>query len=50
MSEDPDVVSRRIARESLDRDDPTGWFENLYAAAAEGPRSSRGIAVRRTSC
>jgi SAM-dependent methyltransferase len=36
MSEDPDVVSRRIARESLDRDDPTGWFENLYAAAAEG--------------
>ncbi|TCC30384.1 class I SAM-dependent methyltransferase [Kribbella sindirgiensis] len=36
MTEDPDVVSRRIARESLDRDDPTGWFENLYAAAAEG--------------
>lgn len=36
MPEDPDVVSRRIARESLDRDDPTGWFENLYAAAAEG--------------
>ncbi|NIK59748.1 class I SAM-dependent methyltransferase [Kribbella shirazensis] len=36
MAEDPDVVSRRIARESLDRDDPTGWFENLYAAAAEG--------------
>ncbi|MFI5695256.1 class I SAM-dependent methyltransferase [Kribbella sp. NPDC051586] len=36
MSEDPDVVSRRIARESLERDDPTGWFEHLYAAAAEG--------------
>ncbi|NUR98544.1 MAG: class I SAM-dependent methyltransferase [Kribbellaceae bacterium] len=36
MTEDPDVVSRRIAHESLDRDDPTGWFENLYAAAAEG--------------
>ncbi|MFF0343303.1 class I SAM-dependent methyltransferase [Kribbella sp. NPDC004875] len=36
MTEDPDVVSRRIARESLDRDDPTGWFENLYAAAADG--------------
>ncbi|WP_350276284.1 class I SAM-dependent methyltransferase [Kribbella sp. HUAS MG21] len=36
MAEDPDVVSRRIAKESLDRDDPTGWFENLYAAAAEG--------------
>ncbi|WP_432893756.1 class I SAM-dependent methyltransferase [Kribbella sp. CA-245084] len=36
MSEDPDVVSRRIAHESIDRDDPTGWFEHLYAAAAEG--------------
>ncbi|WP_371402227.1 class I SAM-dependent methyltransferase [Kribbella sp. NBC_00662] len=36
MNEDPDVVSRRIAHESLDRDDPTGWFEHLYAAAAEG--------------
>ncbi|MFF0268142.1 class I SAM-dependent methyltransferase [Kribbella sp. NPDC004536] len=36
MTEDPDVASRRIAREALDRDDPTGWFENLYAAAAEG--------------
>jgi SAM-dependent methyltransferase len=36
MNEDPDVASRRIARESLDCDDPTGWFEQLYAAAAEG--------------
>ena len=36
MAEDPDVVSRRIARESLDRDDPTGWFEQLYSAASEG--------------
>ncbi|GAA1162321.1 methyltransferase domain-containing protein [Kribbella jejuensis] len=36
MTEDPEVATRRIARESLDRDDPTGWFENLYAAAAEG--------------
>ncbi|MER7247426.1 methyltransferase domain-containing protein [Kribbella sp. NPDC000426] len=36
MSEDPDVVSRRIARESIGRDDATGWFEQLYAAAAEG--------------
>ena len=36
MAEDPDVVSRRIARESLDRDDPTGWFEQLYSAAADG--------------
>jgi len=34
--EDPDVVSRRIARESLDQDDPTGWFERLYSAASEG--------------
>ena len=36
MTEDPDVVSRRIAQESLDRDDPTGWFEHLYSAASEG--------------
>ncbi len=35
-AEDPDVVSRRIARESLDRDDPTGWFERLYSAASDG--------------
>ncbi|TCO20500.1 methyltransferase family protein [Kribbella steppae] len=35
-AEDPDVVSRRIARESLDQDDPTGWFERLYSAASEG--------------
>lgn len=36
MTEDPDVVSRRIARESLAQDDPTGWFERLYSAAEEG--------------
>ncbi|MEU8225289.1 class I SAM-dependent methyltransferase [Kribbella sp. NPDC048915] len=36
MTEDPDVVTRRIARASLDRADATGWFEDLYAAAAEG--------------
>ncbi|TDD13249.1 class I SAM-dependent methyltransferase [Kribbella turkmenica] len=35
-AEDPDVVSRRIARESLDQDDPTGWFERLYSAALDG--------------
>lgn len=35
-AEDPDVVTRRIARESLDQDDPTGWFERLYSAASEG--------------
>ncbi|TCC47567.1 class I SAM-dependent methyltransferase [Kribbella capetownensis] len=34
--EDPDVVSRRIARESLSQDDPTGWFDRLYAAAEDG--------------
>jgi SAM-dependent methyltransferase len=36
MSDDPDAVARRIARGSIDRDDPTGWFEQLYAAAADG--------------
>jgi SAM-dependent methyltransferase len=35
-AEDPDLVARRIARESLDQDDPTGWFERLYSAASEG--------------
>ncbi|GAA1716061.1 hypothetical protein GCM10009745_75640 [Kribbella yunnanensis] len=34
MSEDPELETRRIAHESLDRDDPTGWFENLYSAAS----------------
>jgi SAM-dependent methyltransferase len=33
---DPDVATRRIARESLDQDDPTGWFERLYSAAEDG--------------
>ncbi|TDO44285.1 methyltransferase family protein [Kribbella sp. VKM Ac-2527] len=36
MTEDPDVVSRRIAHESLAEDDPTGWFERLYSAAVDG--------------
>jgi 2-polyprenyl-3-methyl-5-hydroxy-6-metoxy-1,4-benzoquinol methylase len=36
MSEDPDVQAQRLARESLARDDATGWFENLYAAASGG--------------
>jgi SAM-dependent methyltransferase len=35
-AEDPDVVAQRIARESLDQDDPTGWFERLYSAASDG--------------
>lgn len=36
MSEDPTLGARRFARGALDRDDPTGWFEDLYAAASEG--------------
>jgi SAM-dependent methyltransferase len=37
MSEiDPDVEARRLATESLAEDDPTGWFERLYAAAKGG--------------
>ncbi|TDE09448.1 class I SAM-dependent methyltransferase [Jiangella asiatica] len=33
---DPDVAVRRMAAESLAGDDPTGWFERLYAAADDG--------------
>jgi SAM-dependent methyltransferase len=33
---DPDEVSRRLAAESLAVNDPTGWFERLYAAADAG--------------
>jgi SAM-dependent methyltransferase len=33
---DPDLATRRLARESLREDDPTGWFERLYSAASEG--------------
>jgi SAM-dependent methyltransferase len=33
---DPDEETRRLAAESLAEDDPTGWFERLYAAAADG--------------
>jgi hypothetical protein len=33
---DPDVATRRLARESLAADDPTGWFDRLYTAAADG--------------
>ena len=35
-SDDPDIASRRITADSLAKDDPTGWFERLYAAAEEG--------------
>lgn len=33
---DPDEHARRLAAESLAGDDPTGWFERLYVAAADG--------------
>ncbi|WP_163506148.1 class I SAM-dependent methyltransferase [Fodinicola acaciae] len=33
---DPDSYAREIAAESLAADDPTGWFERLYADAAGG--------------
>jgi SAM-dependent methyltransferase len=33
---DPDEVTRRMAAESLAANDPTGWFERLYAAAGSG--------------
>lgn len=35
-NQDPDVASRRLAHKSLEADDPTGWFEELYSAAADG--------------
>ena len=35
-SEDPDAYSRRLARESLTDDDPSGWFDRLYTAAEAG--------------
>ncbi|MEV6288165.1 class I SAM-dependent methyltransferase [Kribbella sp. NPDC051770] len=33
---DPDAASRLLAHEALDADNPTGWFEELYSAAADG--------------
>jgi threonine dehydrogenase-like Zn-dependent dehydrogenase len=33
---DPDVHVRHLAAQSLAADDPTGWFERLYAEAEEG--------------
>ncbi|MFC0623072.1 class I SAM-dependent methyltransferase [Kribbella deserti] len=33
---DPDLATRRLANQSVHDDDPTGWFERLYAAADEG--------------
>ncbi len=36
MAQDPDADVRRLAGPSLQAGDPTGWFEQLYAAAPEG--------------
>jgi len=33
---DPDQTTRHLASAALDAGDPTGWFEQLYAAADEG--------------
>jgi len=33
---DPDEYARRLAAESLADDDPTAWFERLYAQARDG--------------
>ncbi|GGO98886.1 hypothetical protein GCM10012280_64050 [Wenjunlia tyrosinilytica] len=33
---DPEEHARRLAAESLSADDPTGWFERLYAEAEQG--------------
>jgi SAM-dependent methyltransferase len=33
---DPDVHVRQLAAESIAADDPTGWFERLYAEAEQG--------------
>ncbi|MEV5833328.1 class I SAM-dependent methyltransferase [Nocardia sp. NPDC052112] len=36
MAVNRDADASRLAAESLAQDDPTGWFERLYAAAAAG--------------
>jgi SAM-dependent methyltransferase len=35
-SQDPDEDARRLSGEALRAGDPTGWFERLYADAAQG--------------
>ncbi|GAA1518836.1 class I SAM-dependent methyltransferase [Kribbella lupini] len=35
-NQDPDVASRHLAHKALEANDPTGWFEELYSAAADG--------------
>ena len=34
--EDPDEDARRLSGEALRAGDATGWFERLYAEAADG--------------
>ncbi|KIA63966.1 class I SAM-dependent methyltransferase [Nocardia vulneris] len=36
MTDSRDVDTKRLAAASLAQDDPTGWFEQLYVAAADG--------------
>lgn len=36
MTKNVDADASRLAAESLAQDDPTGWFERLYAEAASG--------------
>jgi 2-polyprenyl-3-methyl-5-hydroxy-6-metoxy-1,4-benzoquinol methylase len=36
MATDPDEQARHFARQAATADDPAGWFEPLYAAAAGG--------------
>jgi len=35
-AQDPDAGARRLSGEALQDGDPTGWFERLYADAAQG--------------
>ena len=36
VAHDPDEDARRLSGEALRRGDATGWFERLYAEAADG--------------
>ena len=49
-SQDPDEDARRLSGEALRDGDPTGWFERLYADAAQGQAIVRGTAEHRTRC
>ena len=32
----PDEIARQLAAQAVAADDPTGWFERVYAAAEAG--------------